>query len=359
MSGGGNQNVASMYLLSPMQEGMLFHALREPHSSAYLEQMSFTVQGSLHKVHLEESLSLLMDRYDIFRTVFKHTGLKRPLQIVLKKRNPSIVFEDFTGLTEDEVKISVEQFKQGDREHGFDLTRDVLLRLAVLKTGDQSYEIIWSHHHILMDGWCMSIVLKEFFYMYKQLCNGKAIDLPAVKPYVNFINWLKAQDREEALGYWKNYLAGYEQRTAIPTSSHFTSEEYILEETHLTFSEALTERLMHLSKYHQVTMNSMLQAAWGLLLRRYNNTNDVVFGAVVSGRPAEIDGVENMVGLFINTLPVRMGPNESDGTFIETVKRLQQRALESEKYDYLSLAEVQGQTELKQNLIDHLFVFQN
>uniref|UniRef100_UPI0021B5FA34 condensation domain-containing protein n=1 Tax=Paenibacillus xylanexedens TaxID=528191 RepID=UPI0021B5FA34 len=126
-----------------------------------------------------------------------------------------------------------------------------------------------------------------------------------------------------------------------------------------TFSAELTERLMHLSKYHQVTMNSMMQTAWGQLLRRYNNTDDAVFGAVVSGRPAEINGVENMVGLFINTLPVRLGPNESEGTFIETVKRLQQRALDSEKVGYLSLAEVQAQSDLKQNLIDHLFIFQN
>ncbi|WP_260984898.1 condensation domain-containing protein, partial [Paenibacillus xylanexedens] len=102
-----------------------------------------------------------------------------------------------------------------------------------------------------------------------------------------------------------------------------------------------------------------MQTAWGLLLCRYNNTDDVVFGAVVSGRPAEIDAVENMVGLFINTLPVRLSMNADVGAFVETVKRLQQRALDSEKYDYLSLAEVQGQTELKQNLIDHLFVFQN
>ena len=106
-------------------------------------------------------------------------------------------------------------------------------------------------------------------------------------------------------------------------------------------------------------MNSMMQTAWGMLLRSYNNIDDAVFGAVVSGRPAEIEGVENMVGLFINTLPVRLSPNERVDTFIETVKRLQQRARDSEKYDYISLAEIQAQSDLKQNLIDHLFIFQN
>ncbi|WP_260984883.1 condensation domain-containing protein, partial [Paenibacillus xylanexedens] len=277
-----SNELVSIYPLSPMQEGMLFQSLREPKSSAYFEQMSFTIQGTMHESYLEKSLSLLLERYDIFRTVFVYEALERPLQIVLKKSNPSIVFKDFTGLPEDEIKCKVERFKQSDREQGFDLTNDVLLRIAVLRTGDNQYEMVLSHHHILMDGWCLRIVLKEFFYMYTQLCSSRTIKLPAVKPYVLFIKWLEKQDREEALGYWKNYLAGYEQRTATPTSSHFTSEEYILEETHLTFSEALTERLMRLSKYHQVTMNSMLQAAWGLLLRRYNNTNDVVFGAVVS-----------------------------------------------------------------------------
>ncbi|WP_260989997.1 condensation domain-containing protein, partial [Paenibacillus xylanexedens] len=225
MSVGGKRNVVSMYPLSPMQEGMLFQALMEPQSSAYFDQVSFTIQGSLHKAHLEESLSLLMERHDIFRTVFMYEGLERPLQIVLQKRNPSIIFEDYTGLTEEEVKISVEQFKEADRERGFDLTRDVLLRLAVLKMGKGHYELVLSHHHILMDGWCRGIVLKEFFYMYTQLCSGQAIDLPTVKPYIEFIKWLKAQDREEALGYWRDYLAGYEQRTAIPTSGHSTNGE--------------------------------------------------------------------------------------------------------------------------------------
>ncbi|MHA6534793.1 condensation domain-containing protein, partial [Paenibacillus sp. BAC0078] len=212
MSSGGNRNVVSMYPLSPMQEGMLFQALMDPQSSAYFDQLSFTIQGSLQEANLEKSLSLLMDRHDILRTVFMYEELERPLQIVLKKRNSSIQFEDYRGLAEDEIKHKVDQFKQLDREIGFDLTKDVLLRLAVLRTGEDRYEIVLSHHHILMDGWCRSIVLKEFFYMYTQLCGGKSIDLPAVKPYIHFIKWLKMQDREEALGYWRNYLAGYEQR---------------------------------------------------------------------------------------------------------------------------------------------------
>ncbi|WP_260984879.1 condensation domain-containing protein, partial [Paenibacillus xylanexedens] len=351
--------LVSIYPLSPMQEGMLFQSLMDPQSSAYFEQMSFKIQGTLDEFNLKKSLTLLMERYDIFRTVFVYEALERPLQIVLKKRNPSIVFKDFTGVPEDKIKCKVEQFKQSDREQGFNLTNDALLRVAVLKTGQSQYEIVWSHHHILIDGWCMRIVLKEFFYMYKQLSSGQTIDLPAVKPYSEFINWLEKQDREEALGYWRDYLAGYEQRATISASESRTNESYAHEEVLYSFSERLTERLMRTSKNHGVTMNSMMQTAWGLLLQHYNNTDDVVFGALVSGRPVEIEGIENMVGLFINTLPVRLGWNSTSGLFIETVQRLQQRALESEKYDFLSLAEVQGQTELKQNLIDHLFVFQN
>ncbi|MFC6652725.1 condensation domain-containing protein [Paenibacillus rhizoplanae] len=134
--------MVSIYPLSPMQAGMLFQALREPQSSAYFEQMSFTIQGSLHEAHLEKSLSLLMERYDIFRTVFMCEGLERPLQIVLKKRKPSIIFEDYIGLTKDEIKISMERFKRADREQGFDLTNDVLLRIAVLRTDESRYEMV-------------------------------------------------------------------------------------------------------------------------------------------------------------------------------------------------------------------------
>ncbi|MFD1908998.1 condensation domain-containing protein [Paenibacillus rhizoplanae] len=195
------------------------------------------------KLIWRRAFPFLMERHDIFRTVFMYEELERPLQIVLEKRYPSIKFEDFTGLTEDEIEHHVEQFKQSDRERGFDLTKDVLLRIAVLKTGESRYEIIWSNHHILMDGWCMGNVVKEFFYMYAQLCSGKAIDVPAVKPYIHFIKWLEEQDREEARDYWRDYLAGYEQRTSIPASGNSTSGVYVLEELHHSFSETLTERL--------------------------------------------------------------------------------------------------------------------
>ncbi|WP_186331919.1 condensation domain-containing protein, partial [Paenibacillus xylanexedens] len=128
-------------------------------------------------------------------------------------------------------------------------------RITVLKTGQSQYEIVWSHHHILMDGWCMGIVLKEFFYMFIQLSGGQTIDLPAVKPYSKFINWLEKQDREEALDYWRDYLAGYEQRATISASGSRTNESYVLEEVRYLFSETLTERLEKLNKRYQVTMN--------------------------------------------------------------------------------------------------------
>ncbi|MFD2882351.1 condensation domain-containing protein [Paenibacillus rhizoplanae] len=147
--------------------------LGEADVSAAVERKATQVQQAMN-LETGPLMQLGLFRNDIFRTVFMYEELERPLQIVLKKRNPLIVFEDYTGLTEDEIKHHVERFKQSDRERGFDLTKDVLLRMAILKTGESRYEIVWSHHHILMDGWCRNIVFKEFFYVYTQLCGDKA-----------------------------------------------------------------------------------------------------------------------------------------------------------------------------------------
>ena len=182
------------------------------------------------------------------------------------------------------------------------------MRLGILQTGQGSYRIVWSHHHILMDGWCLPILLGEWMELYRAKRTGTPAQLGEALPYRALIDWLEGQEKDEALSYWRAYVAGYEAQAGLPQKSIIgaAGSQYDLRETVLTVEEAMTARLEEVAKRYRVTLNTVMQTLWGVVLGRYNGTQDVVFGSVVSGRPADIVGVESMIGLFINTIPVRV-----------------------------------------------------
>jgi amino acid adenylation domain-containing protein len=354
-----NKKIKDIYLLSPMQEGMLYHSLLYSESNAYFEQSFLSIEGSLDVKYLEKSLNMLIERYDILRTVFVYENVERPVQVVMKERKAHIHFEDIIHLPELEKKAFIEEFKMEDRRRGFDLRKDLPMRISVVRTGNELYKLLWSFHHIIMDGWCMGIIRKEFLAIYHSLKENRQINLGKVYPYSDYINWLTQQDREEATLYWERYLSDYEERAQLPPDKGIVTDgKYELAEVAFRINESTRKGLENIVKKNNVTLNTIVQSAWGILLQRYNNTNDVVFGAVVSGRPHEVKGIENMVGLFINTLPVRIkcSGNES---FARLVNRVQQFAVESERFSYYPLAEIQANTGLKSSLVDHIVVFEN
>ncbi|WP_052675795.1 non-ribosomal peptide synthetase [Paenibacillus sp. IHBB 10380] len=353
------KNIKLIQKLSPLQEGMLFHYLLDGNSTTYFEQIDFTFAGEMRIDLFEESLNILLKKYDVFRTIFMIEELKRPLQIVLTERPAKIDYEDISNYEENEKLSYIKEFKKKDREKGFDLRKDLLMRLSVIQTGKETYRVIWSYHHIIMDGWCTGIVLGDLFKYYVQLKSGQRVELEKAYPYSDYIQWLGEQDQEEALEYWENYLRGYEQQASVPAQRKGEgNREYRQEEMIVTVGEKESGQLNRLAQKYQVTINTMIQAIWGILLQRYNQANDVVFGSVVSGRPAEIEGVEKMVGLFVNTIPIRVHAEPTE-RFADLVQGMQHRALASEKYDYVSLADVQARSQVKQGLLDHIMTFQN
>ena len=172
----------------------------------------------------------------------------------------------------------------------------------------------------------------------RRIKNNEPVTLEAVAPYSDYIEWLERQDREEAYHYWKNYLEEYERYIDIPGKHLSVKEEYRQTELEYSLTEAMTEELERIARNNQVTLNIVFQSIWGILLQRYNNTDDVVFGAVVSGRPPEIPGIEKMVGLFINTIPVRIKSSNAQ-PFSVLIKEVRDRAFQSARYDYYSLAD--------------------
>ncbi|MCP4153812.1 MAG: non-ribosomal peptide synthetase, partial [bacterium] len=310
---GKKKTIADIYPLSPMQENMLFHALSameketpKESGAAYFEQMSMEISGQIEKTLLEQTFNKLVEKYDVLRTVFLYQTTERPLQVLLEQQPGGIRYRDVTGQGAAEAQEAVETFKKEDRERGFQLTEGPLIRIALFRTGETTHSIIWSFHHILMDGWCLGIVFKEFAEIYHSLKQGKPPVEEPVVPYVRYIRWLEKQDRQKGLNYWAEYLQDYENQAVIPKQAKAAPGVYRLEKARLQLDRETTRRLNALAAEKQVTLNTIFQVNWGILLQKYNNTNDVVFGAVVSGRPPEIEGVAGIVGLFINTVPVRI-----------------------------------------------------
>ncbi|MCK4259525.1 MAG: amino acid adenylation domain-containing protein, partial [Halanaerobiales bacterium] len=348
-----------IYPLSPMQQGMLFHYLKDTKSIANFEQSELHLAGNLDIDLFEKSLNLLVQRYDILRTNFEYEKLQISRQVVYKNKNQKIYFEDLSMFEENEKLSYITKFKEIDLERGFDLAKDNLMRIAILKIDQENYKMIWSFHHIIMDGWCLGIIFKDLLMIYQALKVGKTANLSKAYPFSSYIDWLQNQDQEEAFEYWQNYLENYEQQ-ALPLGYNINlrNREYAKNEHVFKFDGGLARSMKNIAKNCDITLNTLIQALWGILLQKYNNTDDVVFGAVVSGRPPEIQGIEQIVGLFINTIPVRVRYKKGE-SFAEVVKHLQEGVVLSRKYEYSSLAEIQSNTALKQNLVNNIVVFEN
>ncbi|KRV44960.1 non-ribosomal peptide synthetase [Bacillus sp. TH007] len=348
--------VQDMYYLSPMQEGMLFHTLHHQEKGFYVEQMDMNVKGTLRSDLLEKSMNIIVERYDIFRTVFLHEKVKRPVQVVLKNRPFQLDIVDIQDLSESEQLERIDRFKQKDQLRGFDLSKDLLMRASVFQTGPSSYRWIWSYHHILLDGWCFGLVVQELLAIYHALLHDVPYRLEPVKPYKEYIQWLEKQDKQASLEYWTQSLAGFEGQSTFKEQRKQTNE-HELGEIEWAMSKEETAALSELALQQNATLSSALQSIWSILLSRYQRSNDVLFGTVVSGRPADLAGVDRMVGLFINVIPRRIQLTDQM-TFRSLLSETQQQSLAAEPHQYIPIYDIQAKAG-QQQLIDHIVVFEN
>lgn len=351
--------VEKIYQLSPMQEGMLFQTILNKGKGFYFEQFSFNMCGELNVEIFEKSFIEVLKRHDIFRTVFITDGLERPQQVVVKEKHAKVVYEDISMKDRQEAKAYIQTFRYEDKKKDFDVTLDVLFRLAIFKIDKNTYSTIWSFHHLVMDGWCLSIVLKEVLSIYKMMMNQEPIQLDSPKPYSKYIQWLQKQDEQETMEYWKNYLKGYEA-PAFPNRTFVSGQakDYVQEQIQFEIDSDMNSKLAHIANAQNVTINNIFQTVWAILLQRYNSVNDVVFGTVVSGRPPEVEGIDRMVGLFINTIPLRVTITNED-TFNNVVQRVRDSGVLAQRHSYYPLYKLQKLTPLAQNLFDNILVFEN
>jgi len=358
---GRGEEIEDIYGLSPMQQGMLFHSLYEAGAGIYFVQLACEVRGGMTG-YFRDAWQAVMQRHKILRTEFLWEGLEEPVQIVRNGVDLWWREEDWRGLSAMEQQQQWQKFLKEDRQQGFDLRRAPLLRFAHIQTGEDAYYFCWSTHHILMDGWCLQILLSEAIRIYAARCQGQETDLERPRPYRDYIRWLRQQDEKQAERFWRRELSGFTAATKLrlEESIELPEGEEPYDQISIFVPPEVAQKLEELARGQQVTLNTVMQGAWAYLLSRYSGETDVVFGATVAGRPPEVEGIETLVGLFINTVPARI-QIQPHGTISTQLKRLQDKQSEARQYEYCPLMKVQAWSEIPRgaSLFDTVLVFEN
>ena len=361
--------VETVLPLSPTQEGMLFHALYEPGSWVYFDQIIVPISGDVNESALFDAWRKVVARHQILRAGFIWEGVSKPIQVIMEQVELDIHRYDWSRFSQQEANEKVDRLLIDDRNMGFNFRRPNVMRLSWIVLPEGNFKLVWSFHHILLDGWSMPVVFGELFTIYEDLVKQRETQLHQPARYQDFIAWISRQDNDKAGQFWHKYLSGFTATTPIAVKNSFAvaqhnadnpATEGQYQEQSVMISGRLLEGLQSLAKQHRLTLNNIMQGVWAILLRRYSGESDVLFGTTVSGRPAELQGIESMVGLFINTLPMRMRVAD-DQSFIDWLQEEQVQQSEIKNYEYSSLVEIQKQSELtaKQALFESILVFEN
>jgi len=346
--------VDDIYPLAPMQQGMLFHSLYENGNGHYINQMCLDIEG-LDPQRFENAWQAAVDAHDILRSSFVWQGSERPMQVVHKQVRVPFTSLDWSARAD--VAPALETLAATERAEGFDLASAPLLRLVLVKTGAQRFHLIYTHHHILMDGWSNSQLLGEVLQRY----DGQTLPRPAGR-YRDYIAWLQGRDAKVSEAFWLEQLRSFEAPTRL-AETRFGPQEQTFATSHAShyhwLDKAQTQALSEFARTQKVTLNTVIQAAWLMLLQHYTGHATVAFGATVSGRPTELKGIEQQIGLFINTLPVIASPRPEQSVSA-LLQQVQAQNVALREHEHTPLFEIQrwaGQG--GEGLFDTLLVFEN
>ncbi len=362
-----NNKIVNIYPLTPLQYGMLFHNLYETDSSAYVIQLELKIDKNMYPEIIKKALKLLSDKYSVLRTFFVYEKVKDGCQVVLKERELEFGYTDLSNKKNYEQEALVKEFLSSDVERGFDLQKDPLVRLKCIKISNKQSLLVFTNHHIIMDGWCNTILFEELLKYYDRLIQGESYNtiLKEINnynemnyDYGDYLKWLSKQNKEKARKYWEKELADYNNDCFIKPMNKPENTKEQVRESAVEIDVKVTEKLKAIAERAESTINIVAETAVGIMLQVYTGSSDIVFGKVVSGRNADIPGIESMVGLFINTIPVRV-KTENEETVKNLIKKQQNKSIESTNYDYYSLVEIQGKTVQGPGLIKILYVFEN
>jgi len=356
-------NIQRIYALSPLQEGILFHTISTPDTATYFEQFSYTINLEVDPAALERAWQKVLDRHAVLRSSFHWKQLQKPVQVVHQQVKLPFEIQDWSGISAGIQRDRLQAFLATDRERGFDLSVAPLLRVMMIRLAEYSWQCIVSFHHILVDGWSVAIIFREASLCYEAYCQRQEPALEDPRPFEDYIAWLQQQDFGRAESYWRNLLNDYAGPAPISgdTASGMMPGPGEPYDSHqVTLSKEVTTSLQNLARTHQLTVNTIVQGAWSLLLSYYTGEQDVVFGATGSGRPVELRGIESMVGLFINTTPVRVHVDFNQ-FLLPWLKNLQALQFEARQYEHTPLVDIQGWSQVPRGtpLFETIVGFEN
>nr|AAM80537.1 StaC [Streptomyces toyocaensis] len=346
--------LADIWPLSPLQEGLLFHAVDERGPDVYAGIRTLALDGPLDVARFRASWQTLLDRHAALRASFHQLGSGQAVQAIAGEVVLPWTETDLSHLPEDEALAEAERLAEELHADRFELDRAPLLRLHLMRISERSHRLALASHHISCDGWSLPILSGDVTAAYESGGDGRS--LPAPTSYRSYLAWLARQDKEAARQAWRSELAGLDEPTHVVPPDAVTAP---VEPERLRFDmdEDLSRRLVEFTRRHGVTMNTLFQGIWALLLARLTGRDDVVFGSAVAGRPPEIPGVESVVGLFMNTLPVRARLDGGE-PFLDMLTRLQERQVAMMAHQHVGLSEIK-QLAGQGAAFDTIVVFEN
>ena len=353
------RSVQDIYPLSPTQQGMLFHSLYGPKTGVYVVQVGYTLKGELNHDAFDQAWQQLIERHTILRTAFVWDNLESPVQVVGQKVTLPLTWLDWQEVSDGQQKLA--EWLEADRLQGFTLSAAPLMRLTVMQLSQNCYRIVWTHHHILLDGWSLPILLQEWMMGYRAACGQ---DMPQLAPppsYRDYIVWLQKQDLNQAKQFWKKQLAGITAPTPLGIDRGLSSSaQSDYQAQHFSLSIELTQKLKTFAQRHRLTLSTLVQGAWARILSCYSGESAVLYGLACSGRPSSLPQSEHRVGLFINTLPmvVAIAPDDEIGPWLQDIQAQQ---LAIQPYEYTPLVEIQAVSDIAKTLplFESVVVFEN
>ncbi|HVK94836.1 MAG TPA: condensation domain-containing protein, partial [Noviherbaspirillum sp.] len=354
-----NKAIEDIYPLTALQQGILFHTLMAPDSGVYVQQFHCTIDAAINIAAFEQSMQILMDRHAALRSIYAWEKLKEPLQIVYRQQRLPIVHLDWRQYATAEQQDQLTQFLAQDRKQGFELTKPPLMRLTLIRLSDASYRFVWTYHHILFDGWSFALLMQEFLASYTALCNNRTPALAPSRSYRDYMAWLKRQDLAQAETFWRETLADMGAPTPLAINRSYPDRQGYAQRRWQSDIQR-TQSLNALARDYGLTMNTLIQGVWAILLGRYNGQSDVSFGITVSGRPTEIHDAESIVGLLINSLPIRVHL-PAEARLMAWLQALQAHNLQLRQFEFTPLTQIQAWSDIPAGtpLFESLVIFEN
>lgn len=348
------ENFQDLYPLSPLQEGMLYEAQRSAHATTHFEQITWHLRGFVDTDVFRRAWLLLAERHAVLRTVIVAEKASRPVQVVLRKSTPDIHVVDLSGLDAQTAGQRFEEFRTSDRSSPPDILGPRLWRVALFRIAADRHIAMFSFHHVILDGWSLGLLLGDLAAIYTSLLGNGDLPQSDWPSFGNFIKHIEGSDREAARRFWTQRLGAAPQSAVLPALRPRRTGYAMPVNIVRGVSPEKTLAIESLARHLAVTVSSVLQALWGLLLTRHNDERSALFATVVSGRPGELEGAERTVGMCINTIPSVVVVEPSD-SFAALVRRVHREAMEAVPFQHFPLSEVQSYGDT----IGTLFAFEN